>query len=270
MPQREVADFTTNDARPVICQRCRESFKSGTELYYMRDSKPDGPGKHVCAGCRQYYLRKTEQRTAGIVLSASHTPLCRELIHPGTARHSLSRQVTPGTQGPTMSDPAVNDIRKAVAAAQRQGQSILGKCIQRSDSRYIGNNHPLRIGPGVESIIHRGNDRGGLPWPRSSSTSKHAFASNVPAAQDMGQGIFRPLVLPKFVTNPKLPLKNGYQDAHKLYDEMRYFFAQKASSVHNNEVVVIKVTMMTLKPGNRNPMMVSVCPLNVVLTLGND
>ena len=87
----------------------------------MRDSKPDGPGKHVCAGCRQYYLRKTEQRTAGIILSASHTLLCRELIYPDTAHHSLLRQVVPETQKPTMSDPAVNGIRKAVAAAQRQG-----------------------------------------------------------------------------------------------------------------------------------------------------
>ena len=72
------------------------------------------------------------------------------------------------------------------------------------------------------------------------------------------------------MTDPKLPLNIGYQEAHKLYDKMRYFFAQKASAVHNNEVVVIKVTMMTLKPGNKNPMMVSVCPLNVILMLGND
>jgi hypothetical protein len=79
--------------------------------------------------------------------------------------------------------------------------------------------------------------------------------------------MFRPLVVPKFVANPK-PL-NGYQEAHKLYDEMRYFFAQKASSVHNNEVVVIKVTMMTLKPRNKNPMMVSVCKLKVLLTGNN-
>ena len=82
----------------------------------------------------------------------------------------------------------------------------------------------------------------------------------------MGQGAFRPLVLPKFVINPT-SVNNGYQEAHKLYDEMRHFFAQKASAVHNNEVVVIKVTMMTLKPGNKNPVMVSVRYLNVVFKL---
>jgi hypothetical protein len=51
----------------------------------------------------------------------------------------------------------------------------------------------------------------------------------------------------------------GYQEAHKLYDEMRQFFAQKASTVHNNEVVMIKVTMMMLKPNCKVPSIVLVC-----------
>jgi hypothetical protein len=90
----------------------------------------------------------------------------------------------------------------------------------------------------------------------------HTSPSKVWEPRDLDQGSFRPLVLPKFVTNPKLPLKHGYQEAHKLYDEMRLFFAQKASVAHNNEVVVIKVTLMTLKPGNKNPAIVSVRDLS--------
>ena len=121
MPKTDVVDFTTNDARPVVCQRCRESFENGTDLYYMRDSKPDGAGKHVCAECRQYYLRKTAQRTAGIILSASQMALCEELTPTTKADHSLSRQVTPRAPKPNRSDPAVDNIRKAVAAAQRRG-----------------------------------------------------------------------------------------------------------------------------------------------------
>jgi hypothetical protein len=61
------------------------------------------------------------------------------------------------------------------------------------------------------------------------------------------------------VIKPELPAKAGYQEAHKLYDEMRQFFAQKASAVHNNEVVMIKVTMMMLKPNCKVPSIVSVC-----------
>src|SRR5882762_4578507 len=70
--------------------------------------------------------------------------------------------------------------------------------------------------------------------------------------------LIRPIVVPKFVSNPTLPVKPGYREAHKLYDDMRQFFAQKAMSVHASEVVVIKVTLMSWKPGNRNPSIVSV------------
>ena len=88
------------------------------------------------------------------------------------------------------------------------------------------------------------------PWPNSRSALD---------VQISGCSTFQPLVLPKFVTNPELHLKMGYQKAHELYDEMHRFFAQKASTVHNNEVVMIKVTMMMLKPNFKVPSVVSVC-----------
>lgn len=68
MPLDELADFTTNlkGAKPVVCQRCHESFESGTELFFMHDRKGDGPGKHICAGCCPCYLRKT--------VAIQHTP----------------------------------------------------------------------------------------------------------------------------------------------------------------------------------------------------
>jgi hypothetical protein len=52
--------------------------------------------------------------------------------------------------------------------------------------------------------------------------------------------------------------ETGYQKAHLLYDEMRQFFARKAMVEHQSEVVIIKVTMMSMKPGYRNPQVVSV------------
>ena len=59
---KEYVDFSTHNSNPVVCQRCLQSFKNGTELFYMHDSKADGVGKRVCGGCRQYYLKKTEAR----------------------------------------------------------------------------------------------------------------------------------------------------------------------------------------------------------------
>lgn len=194
--------------------------------------------------------------------------LCRGLI-----KTAGLRQVAPAETRPNQSDPAVTNIRKAVAAAQRQGENTFGTrtCIKRFHSHFVaGSNHPLRIGHNFETTTRRGNTNSSgqrsisLAWPRSGSASRRTSVS-VPDPRNMGQGAPRPLVLPKFVTEPK-SLYNGYQEAHKLYDEMRYFFAQKASAAHNGEVVVIKVTMMTLKPGNKNPVMVSVRYLKVVLT----
>ena len=76
------------------------------------------------------------------------------------------------------------------------------------------------------------------------------------------------MVIPKFVLDPSILVQPGYQEAHKIYDEIWQFFAQKEMSVHNDEVVVIKIRMMSLKPGHQNPLIVSVHEINVWLTFG--
>jgi hypothetical protein len=75
MPNVEVAEFTTGNAKPIVCQRCLQSFQEGTELYFMQDRKSSVAGKHVCAGCRQYYLRKTETRQRERTSSSYHRSL---------------------------------------------------------------------------------------------------------------------------------------------------------------------------------------------------
>src|ERR1700730_4427279 len=67
----EVADFTTGNSNPIMCQRCLQSFKDRTELYFMQDRKADHRGKSICAGCCQYYLRKTETRETQLASSSS-------------------------------------------------------------------------------------------------------------------------------------------------------------------------------------------------------
>ena len=67
----EVADFTTGNFNPIVCQRCLQSFEEGTELYYMRDRKTDQGGKRICGGCDQYYIRKTEAHETELALSLS-------------------------------------------------------------------------------------------------------------------------------------------------------------------------------------------------------
>jgi len=63
-----------------------------------------------------------------------------------------------------------------------------------------------------------------------------------------------------FPNTKNTPLvKPGYQEAHRLYDEMRKHFANKAyTTAANAEVVVVKIWMMTRVPTKKNPLTVSV------------
>jgi hypothetical protein len=73
------------------------------------------------------------------------------------------------------------------------------------------------------------------------------------------QGSTQAVVLvPNIVSKPYLPSKYGYQEVHAMYDEMRKWFAQRATSTYQNEVATIKVTLMSMKPNNKNPQMVMV------------
>ena len=71
-----------------------------------------------------------------------------------------------------------------------------------------------------------------------------------------------PIVVLKFILSPMLS-QSSFQEAHVRYDEVQRFFEQKAFTAHNGEVVVIKITMMLLKPGNKNPSIISVCKTQV-------
>jgi hypothetical protein len=130
-----------------------------------------------------------------------------------------------------------------------------------------GQNHPVRIPqrltmqpplvPASSASTSLLKNGGTLAWPKRGS-SKQISTSYQNQSGSVSKLAIRPIVVPKFVSEPGLSVQPGYQEAHKLYDEMRQFFAQKAMSVHGGEVVVVKVTMMSSKPGNRNPSIISV------------
>ena len=91
-------------------------------------------------------------------------------------------------------------------------------------------------------------------WPKVSGSKHTSTHPNF-----LGQNVSMcPMIVPKFVSDPGVPVKPGYQEAHKIYDEMQQFFTQKAMSVHQGKVVVIKTTMMSLKPGHKNPSVILV------------
>src|SRR6266508_4451563 len=126
------------------------------------------------------------------------------------------------------------------------------------NTHFAGHNHPLRVGPSIGATSTRQMSLH-TPWPKRLTTRPTEVHPTSSQLQRTSGGGLRPIVLPKFVSNPKILEETGYQKAHLLYDEMRQFFAQKAMVEHQSEVVIIKVTMMSLKPGYRNPQVVSVC-----------
>jgi len=93
---------------------------------------------------------------------------------------------------------------------------------------------------------------GKLPWPtRPRASGSSSKSTNT---------IHGMAVVPDFVANPQafLSSKYGYQEVHAKYDQMRNFFAKMAMSTSQIEVATIKVTLMSMKPNNRNLQMVMV------------
>jgi hypothetical protein len=97
---------------------------------------------------------------------------------------------------------------------------------------------------------------GKIPWPTrpSGSASKSTNMTH-------GRDNLKQAMVPDFVSKPQafLSSKYGYQEVHAIYDEMRKFFVMRATSTYLSEVATIKVTLMSMKPNNRNPQMVMVC-----------
>ena len=113
----DIADFTTNTAKPTKCARCE---KENDPVFYMQDRKPDRPGRYVCGGCRGHYHQKTEERLKTLerskLFSLSDICICTYTNEAGSSAQ---------TTGPTSSNMAnTGNVRKAVAAAQRQGKTI--------------------------------------------------------------------------------------------------------------------------------------------------
>ena len=95
---------------------------------------------------------------------------------------------------------------------------------------------------------------GKLPWPTRSRASGSASKSTT------AHGMDRQAVFPDFVSKPQafLSSKYGYQEVHAIYDEMRNFFAKRATLTYQTEFATIKVILMSMKPNNKNPQMVMV------------
>jgi hypothetical protein len=137
-----------------------------------------------------------------------------------------------------------------------------------------GSSHPTHIGHShIGPLFEAGQYDPHMPPPPvpgpsaiNNSTSIISWQSwpsrqNNQQFQPDGPKVFTPGHLAQTLDIPDFfigkPLRPGYQEAHKMYDKMWNHFAWQAFASNNFELVAVKVTMMWLKPGKKNPSIVS-------------
>lgn len=262
MPPIEHANFTTTCSGIIVCQRCKVSYPEGTKLHFLHDVTGEGPGKNVCGGCCQYYVTKTQiaggQPTAGQLLINWIVSLHWQI--PG--QPSYLRQVTLGHQ---LTTAGQQSIQKAVAAAQREGRHCCWYLARSWNPQCCkGQSHPVRMGAHVKhtvTLTPASRVAGGVSWPTHPSASKPTNMNH------LGRQGTQAVVVPDFMSKPYVPVKYRYQEVHALYDEMRKWFAKRATLTYQNEVATIKVTLMSMKPNNRNLQMVMVHKDDMAISL---
>ena len=264
------AEITSEDAARVICQRCKESFPPGTELIYLHNIDPSHPGCHLCEGCHKYYHEKgTTHRRNGM-----KPDLFIGLILLNKSVFNLVPQSNSTASSSTSESHSI--VQHQIAAAQQGGEFS----IPSIDSELLNNQSTTKYIEGTQPVVPIGDVGHGMqftvqvPIPTSSSmvpTSKMTPSQPpyvIPGRQYKFNAInvVAPLnthsMLP-FPSTKSTPLTNpGYQDAHRLYNDMRKHFANKAYSTSANaELIIIKIWMMTRIPNKKAPLPVSVSRL---------
>lgn len=110
-----------------------------------------------------------------------------------------------------------------------------------------------RLRPWPTGHTHPSGSGSAVQWPA------HPFGSSkMNHHHSMGSTQVVPVAVPNFISKPYLSSKYGYQDVHVMYDEMRNFFAKRATLAYQSEIATVKVTLMLMKPNNRKPQMVMV------------
>jgi hypothetical protein len=257
MPPINIAKFTTAGELNTVCQRCKVSYPEGTKLHFLQDAMGQGPGRYVCEGCRQHYFNKTQAlitneratfRQFSIAVIDEVLTHSQNLPIPGRLQRGTRSRLSHSRRSKKLLRQHNDKVGATIDSESMQEFEIhLGAC--------EGQNHPVRMGDHVKrtaiptSTSSLNHTPSTVPWPRRHST---------PDLHHPGRRTAHKVAVPPFVSNPHFLGNYGYQEVHARYDEMRQFFAKKAVSTHQNEVATIKVTLMSMKPGNKSAQIVSV------------
>lgn len=100
----------------------------------MQDRKPDRPGRYVCGVCREYYYKKTEERTL------ERTQRSKSLVFSFRCSRTYINEAGSSEQRPGLSDMANNvemvisaaQTSEAGSSAQKPGPSNMAKNVQKA------------------------------------------------------------------------------------------------------------------------------------------
>ncbi|KIM36153.1 hypothetical protein M413DRAFT_449355 [Hebeloma cylindrosporum] len=234
------ADMTSEGA--VVCQRCHYSFASGTQLRYMASKDGVRPGRHLCDGCFNYYLEKptTVRRPDG-------------LEHPD---ESVIRSTVSTKE-------KESEVRKQIAEAQRGEGSHRVVAVGTTSAFPVSTVQYPTSGNWVATNQQSYQVLRTTPVPPTAAINPPMLSIHHPQAATSAHALRLPATANPFVSLPipqlkPSPVNPGYQEAHQYYDEMRQYYASKAyTSTATAELVVVKVRMVTLEPGKRNPTIIS-------------
>ncbi|KAG1812028.1 hypothetical protein EV424DRAFT_1542252 [Suillus variegatus] len=228
------AEFTTN-ADQHYCEYANcFSGHPGTvpAITYIEHKDPSKPGKWLCEKCSRYQRSKFT------------TKKISDAVIPNTSKHGFGQSKYDGAA-----------VHKQTAEAQRGKSQLPVRAVGLSVScgmpppAFIpGPIHPRRASANHQFVP--------LPnWPAAPGPSdiRHAnpLGPNISIYGRDAQFIVYSDLL------RTLPLKPGYQDAHKIYEEMRDQLARQAYALSVPEVVCVKAYLAVMIPRAKKPTLIS-------------
>ena len=247
------AEFTSEQANEVTCNRCSRLFPSGTKLRLMHSKKDRHSDRLFCPECFEYYRSKgtTVRRTPGTSNQGMHNSWSDSCTMNISMFTFSPRKFRKSLSGPSTSCGS--------AAYWHVEFPFICRVLFDIQRVTIEGTYPMVVVGEISQHMGQVN----LNVNHGASSQKAITQQNKMTKPAGVQLNLLPINSCSTLPFPALKLKSlinpGYQEAHQFYNEMRTHFANKAySSVANAELIVVKVWMMMRVPNRKSPAPVSV------------
>ncbi|KAG1874154.1 hypothetical protein C8R48DRAFT_769549 [Suillus tomentosus] len=232
------AEFTTN-ADQHYCEYANcFSGHPGTVLAitYIEHKDPSKPGKWLCEKCSRYQRSKFT------------TKKISDAVIPNTSKHGFGQSEYDGAAVHKQTAEAQRGIIFVESQLPVRAVGLSVSCGMPPPAFIPGPVHPRRASANHQFVP--------LPnWPAAPGPS------DIRRANPLGPNISIYGRDTQFIVYSDLlrtlPLRPGYQDAHKIYEEMRDRLARQAYASSVPEVVCVKAYLAVMIPRAKKPTLIS-------------